>query len=497
MTTTSGSARPDEARSPSARTSGPDAVVPAPPESPPGRLTTRLRVILAIVLIADVLDLMDSTITNIAAPTIVRDIGGGEALIKWLGASYALAMGVLLVVGGRLGDRYGKRRMFLIGIAGFTLASLACGLAVDPAMLVAARLVQGGFGALLIPQGIGILIGTFSREQLRGAVSAFGPVMGASAVLGPIVAGFIISADIGGLTWRPIFLINIALGTAGFIAALRLLPHDPPSSSVPIDGLGSGLLGASMFSLIYGLIEGSTAGWTALPVGCLVAGAVLLAGFGARQRLAAEPLILPSLLANRGFTSGLLLGLAFFAAVNGLAYVLSLFFQTALGLRPDTAALALGPLMVGIIIASIVCRPVVGKLGRLLVIIGLGCTLAGAAGLWATVLAEGTAVSVWALAPSILVLGAGMGACFSSIYDVAIGDVAPAEAGSASGALSAVQQLAAAIGSAVVTTVYFSQRAEHGAGHAMLVSVAVVAAITALCLGLVWLLPRSAPADQH
>jgi len=128
----------------------------SPAVADPTRLTTRLRIILAIVLLADVLDLMDSTITNIAAPTIVRDIGGGESLIKWLGAGYALAMGVLLVVGGRLGDRYGQRRMFLIGIAGFTLASLWCGLSADPAMLIAGRLVQGGFGALLIPQGIGI-----------------------------------------------------------------------------------------------------------------------------------------------------------------------------------------------------------------------------------------------------------------------------------------------------------------------------------------------------
>ena len=461
------------------------------------RLTTRLRIILAIVLLADVLDLMDSTITNIAAPTIVRELGGGESLIKWLGAGYALAMGVLLVVGGRLGDRYGQRRMFLIGIAGFTLASLWCGLSVNPAMLIAGRLVQGGFGALLIPQGIGIVLRAFSREQLPRVFSAFGPVMGASAVLGPIIAGFLISADIAGLTWRPIFLINIVLGTAGFIAALRLLPHDGPASAVPIDGLGSGLLGASMLALIYGLIEGSTAGWTAVPVLCLAAGAALLAGFGVRQRLAAEPLILPSLLANRGFTAGLLLGLAFFAAVNGLAYVISLFFQTALGLGPSAAALALSPLMAGIIVSSIVCRPLVAKLGRVLVVIGLGITLAGAAGVWATVLAEGTAVSVWALAPSILVLGAGMGACFSSIYDVAIGDVAPAEAGSASGSLSAVQHLAAAIGSAVVTTVYFSQRAQHGAGHAMTVSVAVVGAIAVLCLGLAWLLPRSAPEEQH
>ncbi len=461
------------------------------------RLPTRLRLILAVVLIADVLDLMDSTITNIAAPSIVRDIGGGESLIKWLGASYALTMGVLLVVGGRLGDRYGKRRLFLTGIVGFVAASAVCGLSVDPAMLIAGRLVQGGFGALLIPQGIGILLATFSREQIPRAFVAFGPVLGGSAVLGPIVAGFIIDADIGGLSWRPMFLINIVLGTIGFVAAIRLLPRDVPSGEVPIDGLGAGLLGATMFGLLYGLIEGSTAGWTTLPILSLVAGAALFVGFGVRQRMAQDPLILPSLLANRGFTSGLLLGLGFFAAVNGLAYVVSLFFQTALGLTPSEAAIGLAPMMVGIIGASFVGRPLITKLGRVLVVIGLGITLAGAIGLWATVRADGTTVGVSAFAPSLFVLGVGMGTCFASIYDVAIGDVVAEEAGSASGSLSAVQQLAAGIGSAVVTTVYFSQRTQHGAAHAMTVSVAVVGAIAALCLGVVWLLPKSAPPSEH
>jgi EmrB/QacA subfamily drug resistance transporter len=439
---------------------------------------------------------MDSTITNIAAPTIVRDIGGGQSLIKWLGASYALALGVLLVVGGRLGDRYGKRRTFLIGIAGFVAASVLCGLSVTPTMLIASRLVQGGFGALLIPQGISILTATFSREQIPRAVSVFGPVMGISAVLGPIVAGFIIDADIAGLTWRPIFLINIVLGTVGFLAAVKYLPQDQPPGEVSIDGLGAGLLGASMLGLMYGLIEGSTAGWTLSPILSLAAGAVLFGGFCLRQCLEADPLIMPSLLKNRGFTSGLVLGFAYFAAVSGFAYVTSLFFQTALGLKPSQAALGLAPVMVGIIGASLVCRPLITKLARRLVVIGLGVTLAGAGGLFATVAREGLSVSVWAMAPSLLALGIGMGACFSSIYDVALGDIAPSEGGSASGSLSAVQQLAGAVGSAVVTTVYFSQRAEQGAGHAMTVSVAVVGGIAALCLGLVWLLPRNAPSED-
>jgi len=462
-----------------------------------GRLPNRLRAILAVVLIADILDLMDSTITNIAAPSIVRDIGGGQSLIKWLGASYALAMGVLLVVGGRLGDRYGKRRVFLIGIVGFTVASAVCGLATDPMMLIAGRFVQGGFGALLIPQGMGILIAAFNRDQMRRAFGVFGPAMGGSAVLGPILAGFIIDANIGGEGWRPVFLINIVLGAVGLAAAIRVLPHDEPARNTSIDGLGAGLLGATMFGLLYGLIEGSTDGWTAVPILTLVMGGVMFVGFGIRQYAAANPLILPSLLTNRGFTSGLLLGLGFFSAVNGLAYVISLFFQTALGLKPASAALGMAPLMVGIIAASFVGRPLIEILGRKLVALGLVVTVAGAGGIWATVAADGTDVSRWVLTPSLLVLGAGMGACFSSIYDVAIGDVSHAEAGSASGTLSAVQQLAAGIGSAVVTTVYFSQQAHHGASHAMTVSVAVVGAIALLCLALVWLLPKRAPSEEH
>ena len=459
------------------------------------RLTTRLRLILAVVLIADILDLMDSTITNIAAPSIVREIGGGESMIKWLGASYALAMGVLLVVGGRLGDRFGTRRVFLIGIAGFVGASVVCGLAADPAMLIAGRLIQGAFGALLIPQGFGILLATFSRQQLPRAFIAFGPVMGASAIAGPIFAGFIIDADIAGLSWRPMFLINIVLGATGFFAAWKLLPRDTAKRDVSIDAVGAMLLAVSMFGFIYGLIEGSTSRWTTVPIVSLVAGAVAFVAFGVRQRLAANPLVLPSLLTNRGFTAGLLLGLAFFATVNGLAYVVSLFFQTALGLTPTGAALGLAPLAGGIIVAALISRPLIGTLGRRLVVIGLSITAAGAAGLWATVLAQGVSVGVWALAPSIAVLGFGMGICFSSIFDIAIGDVAPEESGSASGALSAVQQLAAAIGSAVVTTIYFSQQANHGAAHAMTVSVAVVGAVALLCLGLVWLLPKSAPLE--
>lgn len=449
---------------------------------------------MAVVLIADILDLMDSTITNIAAPSIVQNIGGGEALIKWLGSSYALAIGVLLVIGGRLGDRYGKRRLFLIGIAGFTAASALCGLSVNPIMIVTGRLIQGGFGALLIPQGMSILVATYSREQLLRAFSAFGPVMSVSSVFGPIFAGLIIDANIAGLSWRPMFLINIVLGLTGLIAAVKILPHDHSDSDERLDVFGSVLLALTMFGLIFGLIEGSTDGWTACPIASLIMGLVVFIAFAFRQRYAANPLIKPSLLTNRGFTSGLLLGLAFFAAVSGLSYVISLFFQLALRLTPSQAAFGLSPMAIGIVIASLVCRPLLKTLGRKLVIIGLATTLLGVLGLWATVLVKGAAISAGLTAPAILIIGAGMGACFSSIYEVALGDVAYDEAGSASGSLSAVQQLAAAIGSAAVTTVYFNIRGE--GINAMTISILLVAVIITLCLGLVWLLPKTAPATD-
>ncbi|MFH8613322.1 MFS transporter [Streptomyces sp. NPDC018029] len=476
-------------------TSTDPAPIPTPPlaQSPSAR---RRWAILAVVLAADILDLVDATITNIAAPAITEDLGGGPALIQWLGASYALALGVLLVVGGRLGDRYGRRRLFLVGLAGFTLASLVCGLAPTPETLVAARLAQGAFGALVIPQGFGILGATWPREHIGKAYSLFGPVMGLSAVGGPVLAGFLIDADLGGLGWRPMFLINLVLGGAALLAAARLLPKDGGDPATSVDGPGSALLGAAMLGLLAGLIEGSANGWAAAPVLLIAAGLIAFALFCRRQTTARNPLIRPSLLRNRGFTSGLVLGVVFFAAVSGLLYVISLFLQQGLGLSPSDTALGLLPLSAGIVVASIACYGLIGRFGRTLVLAGLLITLTGTGWLLAQTAATGTETGRWALVPPLLVIGVGMGTCFGTVYDVTIGDIAPAEAGSASGSLSAVQQLANAVGAATVTTVFF-KTAGGGAGHAMTVSLAVVAGVTLLCVPLVRLLPRKAPEGQH
>ena len=211
-----------------------------------------------------------------------------------------------------------------------------------------------------------------------------------------------------------------------------------------------------------------------------------------RQRHAASPLIKPTLLLNKGFTSGLILGLAFFAALAGLTYLISLFFQLVQHYSADKAALSLSPMAFGFITASLAGRTLVQRLGRTFVVIGLATALAGAFGLWATVLTGKTGVTGYLTIPSVYVLGLGMGACINSLYTVAIGDVAQDEAGSASGSLSSVQQLASAIGAAVVTSIYFKVSAAHGGITAMTTSAFTVAMIIVACLGLVWLLPRKA-----
>jgi EmrB/QacA subfamily drug resistance transporter len=451
--------------------------------------------ILGLVLLADALDVIDATVTNIAAPTIARELGAGESLIKWLGTAYMLAMGVLLVVGGRLGDKFGQRRLFLIGIGGFTLASAVAGLSPDPTLLIGARVAQGAFGALLVPQGMAIMVRNFSPGMLTKAFGLFGPTLSVATLGGPVLAGLIISADLFGLSWRPIFLVNVVLGIAGLVLAARILPRDGDGDrSTVVDGWGSGLLAVTMFGLLYGLIEGSTNGWSAVPVGSIVVGALFFVAFAFRQRTAADPLIVPSLLKNRGFTSAMLVGLAVFAATTGLVYVISLFIQEGLHAGPGQTSIAMIPLTLGILAAAFAAMGgLVAKLGRTLILIGLAVVLAGCAWVLALVTHSGTDLSLWAPAPALFVIGVGIGCYGSTIFAVALGDTNPEEAGSASGALSSIQQLAGGVGSATVTSIFF-HGATSGLEHAMKVTLVVVLAVTALSLPIVTLMPRKAPA---
>jgi predicted MFS family arabinose efflux permease len=280
--------------------------------------------------------------------------------------------------------------------------------------------------------------------------------------------------------------------------AVKILPRDDDGDrSTVVDGWGSGVLAVTMIGLLYGLIEGSTNGWGVVPVVSIVVGVLSFAAFAYRQRTATHPLIKPSLMKNRGFTSGLLVCLVAVAAGTGLLFVLSLFLQEGLHVSPRDTSLALVPLSLGLLAAGFAAMGgLVAKLGRTLVFIGLTVDLVGCGWVLALVAHSGTNLSLGALAPAFFVIGVGIGLSFATIPTVALGDAKPDEAGSASGSFSSIQQLASAIGSAAVTSIFF-QAATSGLAHAMKVSLIVVLVVTALSLPIVALMPRKAPSEPH
>lgn len=449
---------------------------------------------LIVVLLADAMDLIDATITNVAAPSIVADLGADESVIKWLGASYALALGSLLVLGGKLGDKFGQRRTFLVGMAGFVAASATAGLALSPEMLIGSRVAQGVFGALLIPQGMAIMTATFPKPMLQKAFSVFAPMLGVFAVGGPILGGVLIDANLFGLEWRPIFLINLILGGFAFIMAVKFLPTVPARPHTRIDLLGSVLLIVSLFGILFGLIEGSNDGWSALSVGAIIIGTIVFAGFIWRQARTTDPLLPRTLLANRGFTAGLIVGLLVFAGFSGLMYVISLFLQFGLGYTPTQTSLNLVPLTIGIIGGSGIAAALIVRLARRLVVLGLIAMLAGIGCMLAFVQTAGLDLARWQIGIATLLMGLGAGICFSSIFNTALGDVDAHEAGSASGSLSAVQQVANGIGSALVTSIFLTL-IPTGDVPAVSVTLIVLLALVGACLLVVPLLPRAAVAD--
>jgi Arabinose efflux permease len=442
------------------------------------------------------MDMLDSTVTNIAAPTITQSLNGGQTLLQWLGAAYALAMGIFLIIGGRLGDKYGQRKLFLIGIAGFTAASLSCGLSVNSAMIIISRLAQGAFGAMMIPQGMAIMAENFPRDMMTKAFAFFGPVISISTVVGPIFAGFLINADILQTGWRSIFLINILLGAIGFIVAYRVLPKKSGNHSINLDSLGSGFLAGMMLFLLYGLIEGSNNGWGTISILSIGAGALFLGLFTWRQITATNPLIKPTLLKNRGFTAGLTFGLVYFAVINGLGYIISIFLQLGLGASPFEASLEMSPLAFGVIAASVTLPKLIKKLGRKIISIGLLATALGLLLFYISIY-QATAINPWSLFPSIFIIGFGMGFCIGTLFDFAIGDISPDEAGSASGSLSAMQQLSGSVGIAVITSVFFASNVSGGFVYAMQLSLILITAAIAACFAIARLLPKKMGEAPH
>ncbi|MEY9967134.1 EmrB/QacA subfamily drug resistance transporter [Streptacidiphilus sp. MAP12-16] len=454
--------------------------------------------VLGVVLVAEIMDLLDTTIVSVASPAIRNDFGGGTSQIQWIGAAYTLTFAVLLITGARLGDLVGRRRMFLIGTIGFTLCSALCAVSADSGMLIGSRAVQGGFAALMIPQGLGIIREVFPPKEVGAAFAAFGPVMGLSSVLGPTLGGFLVTADLPGTGWRMIFLINVPLGLLAAVLGARLFPGNTRSTDATrLDLPGMVLLSAAVLLLVYPLVQGRELGWPLWTYLSMAGSLPVLGGFGWYQRrvhrAGGSPLVEPGLFTNRAFTAALGVGVVFFAAMSGLMLTLTLAMQLGSRWTALHAGSTMIPLSLGIVAGAIPAGAVLGpRYGRRVMHAGLLVMTLGVLGLWASFAHWGLHITSWELIPGLLVTGIGMGLLMAPFFDIALAGVAEQESGSASGVLNAVQQLGGSIGVAALGTGFFSWAAGHGFVQATGWTLGCAAAALLASAGLTFGLPRMA-----
>lgn len=448
--------------------------------------------ILFTILAVEVMDLLDGTIVNVAAPSIQKALGTSLSALQWVTGSYALALAVGLVLGGRLGELFGRRRMFLLGVAGFVGSSAACGMATSIEALIAFRLVQGLFAASMIPQGFGLVREAFPPQELAKAFGMFGPVIGGSAILGPIVGGVLVDANLFGAGWRSIFLVNVPLGVAALIAGARLLPEGKPGHERGLDGVGAVLASAVAGGSIGALIQGPESGWPLWSYALLGASAAALLAFVAlerRRERAGLPVLVPMrLFGERAFSAGLAVVLVFFACMIGLTFMLSVLLQMGSHFSAIRTGLSMAPWAFGTAVGSVVSSQALApKIGRTVLHLALLTLLAGVGSLAGVVHFD--AVSSAALAGPMVLCGLGMGAMISPLFNFVLAGIQDRDVGSASGVLNALQQLGGAAGIAVLGTVFFAQARVGNLVLGFERATAVELALLVLCAGLVFLLP--------
>jgi EmrB/QacA subfamily drug resistance transporter len=453
-------------------------------------------VVAIVVLAANTMDLLDATIVNVAGPSIRRDLGGGQSSIQWLSAAYTLAFAVLLIAGARLGDIAGRHRMFVLGLAGFTLLSAACALGQDMGTLIAFRALQGGFGAVMIPQGFGMLKQVFDDEELGKATRLFGPATGLAMLGAPILAGALIDANLWGSGWRLVFLINVPLGLIALPLAIRALPDGVSHPDLKLDVVGIWLIGLALVAIIYPLIQGQGAGWPPWTYAMLAAGVILLVVFVRfERRRGHNALIEPSLLTNRLYLSGVAVMLAVFSAFGGLLLCVSLYGQLGRGWSPIRAGLSLTPMVIGLIAGMVVSGMFVQKLGRRLLHVGVVIIATGTTTL-GLMLGASNSASTWLLVPGLFLVGVGVGTVLGQLIQFILAAVSMNEVGSASGVMEASQQLSTALGVAVLATIFLTVFKHHPPTDALRVASWVCLAPLTAAYVLVFLLPKHTRTDN-
>ncbi|QVQ25945.1 MFS transporter [Achromobacter deleyi] len=483
------------------------SALPSPRNPAPGALPGKPamgRLGLAVLLSGGFITIFDLFVVNVAIPSMQATLAASFAQINFIIAAYELAYGVLLIAGSRLGDRHGRRRLFMLGMAGFALASALCGLAPTANTLIGARVLQGVAAAMLFPQVYALIRVSYEGHARRRAFGLLGMTLGLAAIAGQVLGGWIVHADLFGLAWRAIFLINLPLGLLAWRLA-RYMPESREPSGAAMDWPGAALVGAGLALLLLALIEGPARHWPAWTLACAAASVIALAAFVRLQRHIATrggaPLVDMTLLAQPRFAAGCLLVMLVFSTASAMFLCYALLVQTGFGLDALTAGLIFAPASVGFVAGSMAAPRLVARYGTQA--IALAALLYGGAtvALMLQVGAAGASLAPWTLVPALVWLGAAQGAVNTPLVNLALGLVEDRQAGMAAGVVSTLQQIGAALGVSAAGMLFggtLDAYAQAGAAerHARAFASAMqfnVAAILAAAVLLWWLGRRRPP----
>jgi EmrB/QacA subfamily drug resistance transporter len=461
---------------------------------------------LAVILVGVLLPMIDFFIVNVALPTIDTDLRASQPLLELVVSGYATAYALLLVLGGRLGDSIGRKRLFLAGMAAFTLTSLACGLAPTATFLVAGRIAQGASAAMMVPQVLATIQAATTGERRTRALARYGATGGLAAVLGQVLGGLLVSANIGGLGWRPIFLVNVPIGLAGLVLARKYVPDTRHGAPAPIDGPGTILLGLTVLALLVPLTEGRSLRWPAWTIAMLVIAPIAAAAFvryeARAERSGRTPLVPPSLLRHQSMRRGLMLALPFFAGFGAFMFCYALLVQEGLHASALDAGLGLVPMAVPFLLASLATSRLLARFGAKVLAAGGLLQAAGLVILGVTVYLGWPGLPVAWLAPGLAVAGLGQGLVMSPLFGIVLSEVPPAVAGAGSGVLTTTQQTALALGVATLGSLFLALTADGASAAAafivvLAIQVVVAAGVAAGARGLPGWRRRAAPVQAR
>ncbi len=447
---------------------------------------------LSVLLAGTFMSVLDFFIVNVAMPDMQSSLHAGASSLEWVVAGYALSSSVLLIAGGRLGDRYGRRRLFVIGLALFTFSSVLCGAAPDTALLVAGRLIQG-LGAALFTTNVISLIGVlYPGEDRTRAMAAYGMVMGVAGVGGQLFGGALLALNLFGLGWRSCFLINLPIGVIALLAAPRVIPESRGQLTAGLDLRGVGLITAGLTALVLPLVQGQQAHWAGWVWITLALSAVILTAFVAQQRRLSRaggtPLIELELFGNARFCAGVAAQTLFWMGQASFFLILALYLQSGRGLSPMQGGLMFTTLAVTYLATSMVSPQLAVRHGKTVITVAALVLAVGHALLITTLAVSGSSASVLWLIPALAVIGGGMGLGIAPLSTNLLATLKPEQAGAAAGTLSTAQYVGSALGVALVGAVFFST-VGHGYQEALEHSLAVLVVVLAGVAALSRLLP--------